>query len=153
MTTSKTTGIRECILCHPSILPKAPLLSPSQFSRHFPQHCACTVLNAMSKHDPAQSANCVEYSASKNISRYSITCDNCHSSCIIRGRRYRKLETHSVLADSSQTWLAIMSLTSLKFNSSCKSPLTSYPRSLAQTIYTCSVSCCFCKRNPCMPHS
>lgn len=100
-----------------------------------------------------QSVNCVEYGASKNISRYSITCDKCHSSCIIRERKDRKLETHSVLAYSSQTRWAIMSLKSLKFNSSCKSPLTSYPRSPAQTIYTCSVSCCFCKRNPCIPHS
>jgi len=37
--TSKTTGIPECLLCHPSTLPKALLLSPSQFSRHFAQHC------------------------------------------------------------------------------------------------------------------
>lgn len=56
----------------PPILPKAPLLIPSQFSRHFPQHWVCTVLNAMSKHDPVQSEKRVEYSACKNISRYSV---------------------------------------------------------------------------------
>lgn len=101
MTTSKMTGISECVLCSPSIIPKTSLCSPSQFSYYFPQHCVCTVLNAMSKHDPAQSVNCVEYSASKNISRYSIMCDKCHSSCIIRERIQKAWNTFSACIQQS----------------------------------------------------
>ena len=124
-----------------------PFFSPHLNSHAILHSTVCTVLNATSKHHPAPSVNCVEYGASESISRYSTTVITVILH-VFRGKRPRKPETHPVPADSSQARLAVRSLQSLKFNSSCKSPLTSYPRSLARTIYTCSVSCCFCKRNP-----
>lgn len=110
------------------------------------------------EHDPAQSRNWTEYSSSKSTSSYTT------ASCVMRTVIPRGLEkgvrkswnTFSacgqvcpLLSLSIMSW----SFSSLKFNSSCKNPLTSYPRSLTRTFYTCSVSCCFCKRNPCISHS
>lgn len=109
-----------------TIIPKAPLLFPSQFSSHFPQNWMCTVLNATSKHDPVQPANCAGYSSSKNTSRYTTaSLENCHSSWV-------RESSPEILKHLQCLWtrLAIMSLSimswrfsSLKFNSSCKKHL------------------------------
>lgn len=116
----------------------------------------CCVHSFVCQKQTWSSTDSEEYGSSINTQRYYTAlhvASNCHSSCIIRGRRLRKLKMHSVPTDNSQMRLAIVSLNSLKNSSSYKSPLTSYPRSLARTIYTCSASCCFCKGNPCIPHS
>lgn len=142
--------ITECLLCRSSI-PK-PLFSPRLSSEAiFQVLCAqlCVPEANMIQHRQWR----VQFIYTRRYYTALHVASNCHSSCIIRGRRLRKLKMHSVPTDNSQMRLAIVSLNSLKNSSSYKSPLTSYPRSLARTIYTCSASCCFCKGNPCIPHS
>lgn len=75
---NRSLQIKQLVFPSLTVIPKAPLAFPSQFSSHFPQHWMCTVLSTRSKHDQVHSVSCAGCCSSKTTSTYTT------ESCVMR---------------------------------------------------------------------